>query len=188
MSKRRYFPTHKPLSNKYVGSVKGETLSNQNSGGQLGRNRGRLTNLEKSLIESMVMNTPHELTRQQVDAAAMMLKRSRQAIKNHVAKAKEALQRNASRYVDLHLEAAETALANGDTDTARKAAEFALKHISASDDDGTVALIDAPAAAAAPAGPSIRIGIALGGMRKQIDSGLPDNVVDAETIDSDNTQ
>lgn len=138
------------------------------------------------MIENMVINTIGELTPDQIKHAAAMLKRSKAAIKNHVSKAKEQLQRNATRYVDIHLEAAETALQNGDTDTARKAAEFALKHITASDDEGTVSIIDAPQAAAAPTGPSIRIGIALGGMRKPEALALPDNAVDAEyTADTD---
>jgi hypothetical protein len=124
---------------------------------------GRLTATEKSIITGLIADTPGDITPTQVESLAITLRREPDTIADAVAAARVKLQENLGRYVDIHREAAELALATDDPDVARKAAEFMIEKVSARRKDGKVErLIEA--AASEPNGPRIQIGIALGGV------------------------
>lgn len=80
-----------------------------------------------------------------------------------VRRAKEKLQQSAELYVDQHQAAIVKALAIGEVGEARKGAWEAIQAITARDDDGTeVRIVESPTTAATM--PTIKIGIALGGL------------------------
>jgi hypothetical protein len=124
---------------------------------------GRLTSSEKTIITTMVAETPGDISPAQVEGIAIALKRQPDAIADAIVAVREKLQSNLGRYVDIHMEAAQLALETDDPDVARKAAEFMIDKVSARRADGKVErLIEAPASE--PNGPRIQIGIALGGV------------------------
>jgi hypothetical protein len=127
------------------------------------RKAGRLTDSEKSIITNIIAESPGDITPAQTEALAITMRREPDTIADAVAAARVKLQENLGRYVDIHREAAELALATDDPDVARKASEFMITHVSARRKDGKVErLIEAPASE--PNGPRIQIGIALGGV------------------------
>lgn len=128
------------------------------------RGGGRLSKVEKSIIAHLVQDTPGEVSRDQVQSTALMLRRNPRTVAQAIAEAREKLQEHASRYVEIHLEAAERALASGDHDVARKAAAWAMERISSRDESGKVERVIEPASQSERDVPRIQIGIALGGM------------------------
>jgi hypothetical protein len=122
-----------------------------------------LSTSEKAIIETIVRDTPGEFVPAQIEATAIVLKRSPSAIARAVEDAKQRLQERASEYVDLHMDAAKKALEINEVGEARKAAEWALEHISATDDQGKrVSIVESKASESNA--PTIKIGIALGGL------------------------
>lgn len=131
-----------------------------------GRRKGQLTKVERLIVGEVVASAPTKsLSEVQTQALAITLNRNPDTIKEIIISAREKLQANAEHYVDVHRLAADQALAQGDIDVARKAAEWAISKISKRDDDGTVhRIVEVDDATNSNSGPRVMIGIALGGM------------------------
>lgn len=125
--------------------------------------RGSLTHRENFVIDAIVRESPGELLPAQIEATAIALNRRPATIADALEKARAKLQDQAEKYVDIHLQAVEDALADRDQDTARKGAEWYLEKISARDSSGKSTRI-IEASSAESSAPSVRIGIALGGL------------------------
>ena len=93
----------------------------------------------------------------QITALTKVLARSRASIKKMVEDARENFVESAGDYVEIHKEATINALADGDNETAAKAAQWAITNLSY---DGA-RIIDKPTAE--PSGSRIFIGVKLGG-------------------------
>lgn len=174
-----YRSYRKPKTPKTIGS----NPRSSNDSGKLSPHRGRLSNAEKDTINAIVKLTPGGISKQQSDAIAIVLKRDRATIARAVDAAQNTLQQNARRYVDIHLLATEAALEAGEHDTARKAAEFAMKSITAKREDGSTARIIDPETTEPRSGPQVKIGIALGGMSRTLPQ-TTERSIDAEAIDT----
>jgi hypothetical protein len=131
--------------------------------------RGPLSRVESAIVAEIVENTPTKaLSEVQTTALAIALDRKPSAIADVIKIARERLQENAGKYVDLHIDAAMQALATNEVDVARKAAEWAIEKISARSEDGSrVSIVDTNVNESS--GPKIMIGIALGGMKPLVD-------------------
>jgi hypothetical protein len=90
------------------------------------------------------------------------MRRSREAVKGMIDEAKENFVASAGRYVDIHRQATEAALADGDNEQALKGSQWALTNIGA---EGS-RIIDKQTEA--PTGSRIMIGINVGGLNKQV--------------------
>lgn len=135
---------------------------------QPGRRRGQLTKVEKLIVGEVVASSPSgSLSEVQTQALAIALDRKPDTIKEIVISAREKFQSQALEYVDLHKLATWQALAQGDVDVARKAAEFAIEKVSHRDDKGKVTRIIDVSENAASKLPTLQIGIALGGMPRK---------------------
>lgn len=127
------------------------------------RNR-RVTQAEKLVVAELVADSPSNIPNKvDIDNLAIALRRSPSTIQSIVSQARDRLVSNALAYVDLHKDAADKALAIGDLGEARKAAEWAIEHISSRDADGKVESIVERIESESNA-PRIQIGIALGGI------------------------
>lgn len=125
---------------------------------------GGITGAEKTFIAQFVADQPAEITPAQVTGLARTLRRSKEAIKNVIAEAREDFESDAKRYVEIHKTAVELALANGDSkslEVAAKGARWAMENISS---EG-VRIVD-KVVGGGPTGPKILIGINLGGVNK----------------------
>lgn len=106
---------------------------------------------------------PSALVPAQIHSTAIMLNRTPETIAKAIDEARARLADQALEYVDIHMSSTRNALADRDHDVARKAAEWALEHISAKDTDGKQHRIIDVAESSSTA-PRIQIGIALGGL------------------------
>jgi hypothetical protein len=126
---------------------------------------GALSSTEKSIIDSIVASN-NEIVPSQIDATGIALRKDPATIARYVLAAKEKFAENASKYVDIHRQVMEKALASDNPkawDTARKAGEFGMTNISAKDRDGkSIRIVDSVESSSSA--PQIRIGIALGGL------------------------
>jgi len=110
-----------------------------------------------------IVDDPLASQKDKNQALARLTNSSPASIAASVRHARERLQARASEYVEFHRDAIVKALAIGEVGEARKGAEWAIGSISAKDADGTIErLIDPPTAVSTA--PTIKIGIALGGM------------------------
>lgn len=128
------------------------------------KHAGKPSELEKGLIADVLANSPGGLSVREVSALATVMRRSKDVIRRAVEEAHDTLIERAGRYADIHMQAVETALENGDAkslEVAARASQWAMENINL---DGQ-GVVEKPAAK--PMGPSIQIGIALGGMNKQ---------------------
>lgn len=127
---------------------------------------GQVSTREKSVIDGIVAENDGQVSRDQLDATAIVLRRDPSTIARYIEIAKEKLQSRAERYVDIHLEATEKALASDDPRAigeARKGAMEMISSLSAKDRQGkSVRLIDRDDHESS--GPKIAIGINLGGL------------------------
>lgn len=126
------------------------------------RKPGKLTDAERSTIAGIV-NAQAIISTDQVQALAIGMNRSIDTIKRAIVNARLTLQQNAQAYVDLHLQTAQSALADRDYDTARKASEYAIDRIAARDENGSIERI-VDHAIETPQAPRVHIGIALAGI------------------------
>ncbi len=104
-----------------------------------------------------------------------------------VRKAREALKERAHELLDLQISIIKAALAEGDFETAAKANQFLIEHVP--DEDGERMIDSSPDkkqidSAGSSKGPSITIGVAIGGLgQKQLDTPVID-VVNVRPDDS----
>lgn len=120
---------------------------------------------EQNLVTALVLDSPTEVKPGQVMALAKALRRSPAAIKSMIEKAQESFRSKAQRYVDVHMEATELALAGGTVaglEVAQKGAQWALERMSG---EGVRLIEPKPGQGeGGPAGPRVMIGIQLGGL------------------------
>jgi hypothetical protein len=121
---------------------------------------GILTKPEKDLIAAVVLDQPRALEDKQINSLAKGLRRSREAVKNAVLEAKDALLAHAGRYVEVHAQVVEDALSNGDAkslEVAARASQWAIEHMNA---DGATIVDKGPGDSG---GVKIMIGVKVGG-------------------------
>ena len=126
---------------------------------------GPITQPEKDLVAKLVMDQPAPVTPKQVTALASTLRRSKGAVRALVEEARETFVASAGHYVEVHKQAMDAALANGDSkslDVAAKSAQWALTNISA---EGA-RIVDRPSTE--DKGSKIAIGIVMGGIERPI--------------------
>jgi hypothetical protein len=140
------------------------------------RRGGSPSKAEKEHIAQFVLDQPTEITPRQVTALATSMRRSKEVIKSMIEQAKDNFQAGAERYVEIHKQAIEAALANGDSKSlhvATQGAQWAMENLSA---EG-VSIVGKRSEGGSGAG-KIMIGIQIGGIRGQ-DSAT---VIDAEKL------
>jgi hypothetical protein len=116
----------------------------------------------KDIVQTVVDRKRGIVTTKDITALAKVTGASRLEILTIVETAKETFSRGALEYVNIHKEATQAALANGDAkslDVATRAAQWAIEKLS---HEGT-RILDAPQAGPANTGTKIMIGIQLGG-------------------------
>lgn len=123
---------------------------------------GQPTAVEKDFVAQLVADQPAEMTNSQVNALARTLRRTKETTRNLIEEAKNRLIDRSSRYADIHIQATEAALADGDNEQALKGSQWALTNIS-----GEGARI-VEKAVEAPTGAKIMIGIRLGGIDQPV--------------------
>ena len=131
--------------------------------------RGKMTEAEHHVVEALVADViaqgeqPVEVLQKRGVALGIVLRRSPEAIRDAIIKAQEKLSDQAEEYVDLHLQASRIAAAIGNPEPA----QWMLERLTAPGADGksTLRIVGTPATAVAsgPTGPTINIGVALGG-------------------------
>lgn len=123
-----------------------------------------MTPAEKIVIAQVVEESPFNIVSDdRIAKLADALDHPKPAIKSVIAKAREQFEADALEYVNIHKQSAQLALADGDYDTARKAAAFAMEKVSAVNDRGErETIIDRIESTSSQ--PRIQIGIALGGL------------------------
>jgi len=135
---------------------------------------GSLTKTEKAVVAAVSQqDTP--LVPAQVTALATVLQRKPATIRKSIQQAREEFQSAAMDYVKAH----KAVLTAGDPDVARKAAQWAIEHLSHRDKDGNVERV-VEAVDSADERPQIQIGIQLGGIPR---GSQPS--VDAELVEED---
>ena len=142
------------------------------------KRRGPVTPTEKEFVAQFVQDQPCEITPKQVTALASTLRRSKELVKQMIEEAKDNFQGAAKRYVEIHKEAIEAALENGDAKSlhvAVQGSQWAMENLSA---EG-VSIVNKKQESGSGAG-RIAIGIQIGGMR--VDQPVEAKVVEAETI------
>lgn len=132
------------------------------------RKAGGMTKAEDALVEQFVKDQPSEVTHGQEIALAHVLKRSVTAIRNSIERARDKFSESAEQYVDTHLTATKNALADGDYETATKASQWAMEHLSS---EG-VRVIER---AAKDTGPKVFVAVKIGGL----DTPAPAVTIDA---------
>lgn len=130
---------------------------------------GSITKTEQALVTQFVLDQPREVTTAQVTALSKVLRRSKEAVKDMVVRAREEFNASADFYVLSHKQSVERAL-NVTTkegeydpkalDVAARASQWAMENLSAEGQR----LVDKPAAGKGEMGPRIMVGINLGGM------------------------
>jgi len=133
---------------------------------------GILSAAEKAMVATVAQSDPHPT---QVTALAVAMQRKPSTIRKSIQQAREEFQASAMDYVRAH----KKVLDSGDPDVARKAAQWAIEHMSHRDDKGNVERI-VEASEGADDRPSIQIGINLGGVPRHPDA------IDAEVEETDN--
>lgn len=94
---------------------------------------GPVTPEEKLVVAHFIAAQKQELSAAQERGLAQTLNRSTDMVKRIIDEAKLTFVERAGRYVDLHMETVETALANGDAkslEVARRGSEWAIEHAS----------------------------------------------------------
>jgi len=124
---------------------------------------GAITQTEKELVAAVVMDQPREMSVVQVNSLAKALRRSREQMRELVENARDNFVCRAERYVDIHLETAEAALANGDAkslEVASRSAQWAMENMAS---DG-VRIVDKPTKE--DTSPKVYVGIKIGGLNE----------------------
>jgi hypothetical protein len=98
------------------------------------KKRHKPTDAEKALVAQVVLESPLAITDSQIGSLARGLRRSKESIKALIEEARENFVCSSQRYVDIHKEAMEQALKNGDAkslEVASKGSAWAITNISA---------------------------------------------------------
>ena len=124
---------------------------------------GAPSKIDKVLVAQVVAVEAQTvpISTKQITSLATTMGRSKAVVKQMIENAREKFVESAEDYVDIHKAATQQALAEGDNETAAKAAQWAIQNLSF---DG-VRIIEKPNTE--PTGRSIFIGVALGGKNPQ---------------------
>ena len=125
-----------------------------------GKKRGTPSTFEKEFVAQFVRDQPQEITPRQLTALANTIRRPKETVKRMIEDAKDTFVENVGRYVEIHKQATEKALENGDAkslEVATRAAAWAIENTSA---EG-VRLVDKPEKG--HEGTKIQIGVKIGG-------------------------
>ena|ERR1700674_3152186 len=125
------------------------------------RRKSPLTPEEKGIIDQVILDSPGGLATSQERGLSQALCRPLAALKPYIEEAREKFVKRAPRYTDIHIAAAEKALANGDAkslEVATRASAWALENISTENER----VIERPTIG--PVGQKIMIGIKVGGV------------------------
>ena len=136
------------------------------------KRQGSPTKAEKELVAQFVMDQPGGITPRQTTSLARVLRRSKELTKQMIEDARENFVESAGRYVDIHKQATEAALANGDAkslEVAVRGSQWALENLS---EEG-VRIVDK--ASSESTGTKIMVGIQVGGIQH------PDTVIQVKT-------
>lgn len=125
---------------------------------------GGTTQAEANLVAALVADQPREMTNQQVSSLAKVLRRSKDTTKALIEDARADFASKAPRYVEIHAQATEQALANGDAKSLEVAAKASQWAIAAMSQDG-IRVVEK--AEAGPTGMRIMVGVSMGGVRDQ---------------------
>ncbi len=125
---------------------------------------GAPSKMDKALVAQVVSVEAQTMpvSTEQITALTKVLSRSRASIKKMVEEAREEFVESAGEYVQIHKEATIKALADGDNETAAKAAQWAMTNMSF---DGA-RIVDKPTVE--PTGTKIMIGLKLGGLNPAV--------------------
>jgi hypothetical protein len=145
------------------------------------RRHGKPSKVEKEFVAQFVQDQPAEITPKQVSALARTMRRSREVIRGMIDDAKENFVSNAERYVEIHKEAVEEALAGGTVaglEAAIKGSQWAMENLSA---EGARIVDGNKNSGGNGGGTKIMIGVNLGGLNKNRDESV--TAVATEVID-----
>jgi hypothetical protein len=102
------------------------------------RRMGRQSDDERALVQTVAAQLPEppseRLQERETAALSTLLRRDPETVKRWIADARQEVQARASRYGEIHLEAVEAALAEGEHETAAREARQMLERLA--DDDG----------------------------------------------------
>lgn len=115
---------------------------------------------EKKIIALMLEDQPQDISKEQVEHLAVILRRNPETIKQLVLQARDQFIDNAKLYVEVHAKSVQSAYANGEFDTALRGSQWAMENLSS---EG-VGVIEAANKAGPDSGPKVVIGVNLGGM------------------------
>jgi hypothetical protein len=125
---------------------------------------GPLTKDEKGLVYQFLADQPHEVRSEDIKLLARLMHRQPNTIRLCITLARQNFASNALRYVEIHREATEKALAAGDYDTAAKACQWAMENISLEGER----IVDKYTSA--NVAPKVYVGVCFGGMRVPSDA------------------
>jgi hypothetical protein len=100
---------------------------------KLPKRTGIITKVEKDLIARVVADQSSEMTERQINALAVVTRRSKALVKKAVEEAHETFVDRSKRYVDIHLQAVEAGLNRGTDkglEVAQKGSQWAIENIS----------------------------------------------------------
>jgi hypothetical protein len=130
---------------------------------------GSVSDAEQALVTQFVLDQPREVTTAQVTALSRVLRRTKEAVKEMVVRAREDFSASADFYVKSHKTSVERALnvtnREGEhdpkaLDVAARASQWALENLSAEGQR----IVDKPSAGKGDMGPRIMVGINIGGL------------------------
>ena len=125
------------------------------------KRRGGITKQERAIVAGVLVSSPKEMDKSQVSALARVLDRKPETVKVIIEEAREKLTGRAGRYVDIHMQATEQALADGSPkalEQALKGSQWAITNISG---DGA-RIVDKPNVESG--GTKVMIGLKIGGL------------------------
>jgi hypothetical protein len=130
---------------------------------------GSISKVEQALISQFVLDQPREVTEKQVTALSKVLRRSKEAVRDMVVKAREKFNESATFYVQSHkravLRALDVKTKDGEydakaLDVAARASQWALENLSAEGQR----VVDKPLAGKDHSGPRIVVAVRVGGL------------------------
>ena len=127
---------------------------------------GPTSKAEKVFMEQFVANHPQEVTPIEVRALTKLLHRTPQVTKRLLTEARDKFIASAGHYVDVHKQAIDTALANGDPkslEVAVRGSQWAMENAS----EGSTRIVDKSSPESA--GPRVLVGIKIGGLNDAIE-------------------
>ena len=126
------------------------------------KRNGAVTKVEKDLIARVIADQSAEMTTSQVNALAIVTRRSRATIKKAVEEAHETFVDRSQRYVDIHLQTVEAGLSSGTDkglEVAQRGSQWAIENIS----EGGARIVE-KASKDENTGARIMIGVRIGGI------------------------